>query len=87
VVSGTTSADVVTTGWLTRHAAQADPALVSHWARDLNHILGVATGGYHSMWVNLGLYVMVVQSAVSGTTSADVVTTGWSTTFGLGPDM
>ena len=70
-----------------RHGVWADPASVSHWARDPNRILGVATGGYHSMWANLGLYVTVVQSAVSGTTSADVVTTGWSTTFGLGPDV
>jgi hypothetical protein len=44
----------------------ADPASVSQWARDPNRILGVATGGYHSIWVNLGLYVTVVQSAVSG---------------------
>ena len=36
------------------------------------------------MWVNLGLYETGVQSAVSGTASADVVTTGWLITFGVG---
>jgi hypothetical protein len=37
------------------------------------------------MWVNLGLYVTEVQSAVNGTMSADVVTTGWTTNFNFGP--